>query len=171
MGVRSPARPREGIRIRPATPGHMEGDVTTVSLKGQRLDAFPWPGGRSDPHVPKPSFGLVSGWFCFQGLDRASSPPKPGLLAWAAPNGPVLAIFGWTTVSQRLGGRRVLLSARARVGQASRRAAGQPANRWPLRETVVTSPSLWPGVAGRIRTPSRGRAGDLTPMSLSHLSV
>jgi len=110
--------------------------------------------------------------FVLRDLNRASSPRKAGLLAWAAQTRPECpACFGWATVSQRLDGRRILLSARARVGQAYRRAARRPANPLPLRETVVTSslPVAW--VAGRIRTPSRGRAGDLTPMSLSQVSV
>ena len=47
--------------------------VTYPWLAGRILEAIQWSGGRSDPHVSKPAFGLDSEYFSFQDLNRPSS--------------------------------------------------------------------------------------------------
>ncbi len=101
-----------------------------------------------------------------EGLDargRPCLPLKAGLLAWAAQNGPVRACFGWTSVSQRLGGRLILLLVKARVGQPPRRPAGQPANRMPFEGDPghVPLPVAWarPQGGGRDLNPKQWGGG------------
>ena len=93
MGPKSPSRQLQPSHSQdlggPA--GHVPSPMPIACMRS--LEAFQRAGGRSDPHVSKPAFGVDSNGFCFQDLDRPSSHSKSDFLAWAAQTGKKKADF------------------------------------------------------------------------------
>ena len=50
--------------------GHVPPDVLFGRWILEPLQCQEWQGWESEPHVPKPTFGLVSEYFCFQELNK-----------------------------------------------------------------------------------------------------
>ena len=101
MGPKSPSRQLQPSHSQdlggPA--GHVPSPMPIACMRG--LEAFQWAGGRSDPHVSKPAFGVDSNGFCFQDLNRPSSRSKSDFLAWAAQTGQKKADFRGAIAQKR----------------------------------------------------------------------
>ena len=143
-------------------------DLVTSSLSWTGAkDPLPWSGVHFEPLFSNPTFRLVSEHFGFQDLNLPSPLFKTAFVAGRAPNPPKQAVFGGPQHFNGLACAgetfRTLLGAPGATGAALVRGRGGNFQGHDL----VMSPWLAPG----LRTPCRGRAAILTPMSLIQLFV